>query len=185
MKKIAPKHPQTLYLQALLAFREKNYVAAREAIQLQLRAAPDNLPGLVLDGSIEYHLGAYAQAETSLQKALQQAPKERLARMMLVNTYLRNRQPAKALEALKPLLRATATTTRTSSRSPARSTCRTATPRRPSGSSPRRAALDPKDTNKRTALALDAHVVGRRRTRASASWRRRRPPTPASAPISR
>ena len=93
MKKIAPKHPQTSTWQALLAFREKNYVAAREAIQLQLRAMPDNLPGLVLNGNIEYHLGAYAQAETSLLKALQQTPKQRLARVILVNTYLRNRRP--------------------------------------------------------------------------------------------
>ena len=70
MKKVAPKHPQTLYLQALLAFQEKNYVAAREAIQHQLRAMPDNVAGLVLAGSIDYQLGAYAQAEAALQKVL-------------------------------------------------------------------------------------------------------------------
>jgi putative PEP-CTERM system TPR-repeat lipoprotein len=104
MKKIAPKHPQTHYLQAVLAYRDRNYVAAREAIQLNLRAYPDNLAGLVLDGSIAYQLGSFGQAEASLQKALQQAPKQRLARVMLVNTYLRNRQPAKALETLRPLL---------------------------------------------------------------------------------
>ena len=30
MKKVAPKHPQTFYLQALMAYRDKNYAAARE-----------------------------------------------------------------------------------------------------------------------------------------------------------
>jgi putative PEP-CTERM system TPR-repeat lipoprotein len=104
MKRIAPKHPQTLYLQALLALQEKNYTAAREAIQLQLRAAPDNVPGLVLEGVIAFRSGAFAQAESSLSRALRQAPKQRAARIVLVNTYIRNRQPAKALEALKPLL---------------------------------------------------------------------------------
>ena len=104
MKKIAPRNPQTLYLQALLAFREKNYGAAREAIQLQLRAAPDNLAGLVLEGTIEFQLGSYVQAENSLQKALRIAPGHRAARVVLVNTYLRSRQPVKALDAVKPLL---------------------------------------------------------------------------------
>ena len=63
MKKIAPKHPQTLYLQALLAYRDKDYAAAREAIQLHLKAAPDNLPGLLLGAQIDYQLESYAQAE--------------------------------------------------------------------------------------------------------------------------
>ena len=153
MKKVAPKHPQTLYLQALLAFREKNYVAAREAIQLQLRAMPDNVAGLVLAGSIEYHLGAYAQAEAALQKALSQAPKQRLARMMLINTYLRNRQPTKALDMVKPLLEeapdngdvlalAGEVYMQNGYTAEAEKVFAKA------------AALDPKDTSKRTALAL-------------------------------
>ena len=137
MKNIAPKHPQTLYLQALLAFREKEYVAAREAIQLQLRAAPDNLAGLVLGGNIEYQLGAYAQAETSLLKALQQAPKQRLARMMLVNTYLRNRQPGKALETREAAAGGRRREPPRSWHSPAKSICRTATRARRRRSSPR------------------------------------------------
>jgi putative PEP-CTERM system TPR-repeat lipoprotein len=104
MKKAAPKHPDTLYVQALLAAREQNYGAAREAIQMQLKTAPDNLPGLMLDGFIEYQLGSYAQAEASLQKALRTSPGHRQTRLTLVNTYLRQQQPGKALDALKPLL---------------------------------------------------------------------------------
>lgn len=153
MKKLAPKHPQTLYLQALLSFREKNYIAARESIQLQLRALPDNVAGLVLSGSIEYHLGAYGQAEAALQKALSQVPKQRLARMMLVNTYLRNRQPTKALDTLKPLLEeapdngdvlALAGEVYMQNGYTAEAEKAFA----------KAAALDPKDSSKRTALAL-------------------------------
>ncbi|MEO8304454.1 MAG: XrtA/PEP-CTERM system TPR-repeat protein PrsT [Betaproteobacteria bacterium] len=104
MKKVAPRNPQTLYLQALVNFRAKNYAAARDAIQQQLRAAPDNSLGLVLSAAIDFHTGSYAQAEASLQKVLQRAPREKFARTMLVNTYLRTGQPARALDALKPLL---------------------------------------------------------------------------------
>ena len=92
MQKIAPKHPQTLYLQALLAFQKKDYVAARDAIQRQLAARPDNVAGLVLAGRIENQLGSYAQAESSLAKALQRAPGQSVARVALIDTYLRTGQ---------------------------------------------------------------------------------------------
>src|SRR5213078_4418779 len=48
MKKLAPKHPQTLYWQAQLAFRQKDFVAARESIQQLLAVAPGYLNGLLL-----------------------------------------------------------------------------------------------------------------------------------------
>ena len=154
MKKIAPKHPQTLYLQALLAFREKNYIAAREAIQLHLRAVPDSLPGLVLDANIAFHLGAYAQAETSLLKALQQAPKERLARMILVNTYLRSRQPTKALDALRPLLQGDGENNADVLALAGEVYMQNGNTTEAERVFAKAAALDPKDSNKRTSLAL-------------------------------
>jgi len=154
MKKIAPKHPQTLYLQALLAFREKNYIAAREAIQLHLRAVPDSLPGLVLDANIAFHLGAYAQAETSLLKALQQAPKERLARMILVNTYLRSRQPTKALDAVKPLLQGDGENNADVLALAGEVYMQNGNTTEAERVFAKAAALDPKDSNKRTSLAL-------------------------------
>ena len=66
--------------------------------------APDYLPGLLLSGAIDYELKSYAQAEASLTKVLQQAPNAGFARRVLAATYLRERQPAKALDTLKPLL---------------------------------------------------------------------------------
>ena len=104
MQKVAPKHPQTLYLKATLAYRKKDFPAAKEAIQGVLQVAPDYLPGLLLSGAIDYELKAYAQAETSLAKVLQRAPNAGFARRVLAATYLRERQPAKALDTLKPLL---------------------------------------------------------------------------------
>jgi len=104
MQKVAPKHPQTFYLQALLAFNDKNYAGARDAIQLNLKAAPDNMLGLLLGAQIDYQLGSYVQAETALQSVLQRAPNYVFARRLLVQSYLREGKPAKALDAIKPLL---------------------------------------------------------------------------------
>lgn len=104
MKKLAPKHPQTYYVEALLRYRQRNLEAARAAIQQQLKYLPDNLPGTLLSGAIDYDLKAYSQAETSLLRVLQQAPSYDAARRLLVGTYLQSGQPGKALETLKPML---------------------------------------------------------------------------------
>ena len=103
MKKVAPQHPRTLYLQALVAYRQKDLTAARQAIQ-RLRPAEDNPQGLLLGGAIELELKSYAQAEAYLSNAVTQAPKHQGARAMLINSYLRSGQPHKALDALKPVL---------------------------------------------------------------------------------
>ncbi len=104
MKQVAPKHPDTLYLQALMAYRTGDFSGARERIQQHLRASPDSLLGLMLAGSIELELKSYAQAEGHLLKALQLAPRLRLARSTLIVTYLRKREVGKALDALMPVL---------------------------------------------------------------------------------
>ncbi len=156
MKKIAPKHPQTLYFQALLAFREKNFVSAREAIQQHLRAVPDSLPGLMLEGGIEYQLGSFAKAEDSLKKALAKSPKQRLARILLVNTYLRSGQPARALDTLKPLMDEGDAGAEVLALA-GDVYMRNGNTKEAERAFAKAAALDPKDANKRTALAL-SHV---------------------------
>jgi predicted Zn-dependent protease len=40
MQKALPKNPQTFYLQALIAYQDKNYAGAREAIQQHLKVSP-------------------------------------------------------------------------------------------------------------------------------------------------
>jgi cellulose synthase operon protein C len=104
MKQVLPQHPQTIYLQALLAYRQKNLIAARQAIQQQLSIMPDHLPSLALAGSIEYELKSYPLAESYLLKVLQRAPEHTPSRGVLVLTYLRLGEPAKALNVLTPEL---------------------------------------------------------------------------------
>jgi putative PEP-CTERM system TPR-repeat lipoprotein len=104
MKKIAPKHPQTSYLQAQLFYRQKNFKAAQEVIQEHLKVVPDSTLGLQMAGAIEYELKSYAMAETHLLKVLAKTPELGLARRILIASYLRGGQPAKALGMLQPVL---------------------------------------------------------------------------------
>jgi len=104
LKKIAPKHPHTLLLDTQLTYLRKDYKAARELAQQLLKFAPNNPQALQLAGAVEYQLGANVQAETYLVRALQAAPQLPLARRMLVASYLRAGQAAKALATLQPVL---------------------------------------------------------------------------------
>ena len=102
LKKAAPNQPLTKFLQANLAYQQKDMKTARDLVQQVLKAAPNNVQGLQLAGAIELQLNAPAQAEAYLSKALQAAPGLPLARRLLVVTYLRSGQSAKALDTLKP-----------------------------------------------------------------------------------
>lgn len=104
LKKIAPQHPQTTLLQAQLLYRQKDFKAAQESIQKYLGIFPDSIPGLQLAGAIAYELKSYAMVETYLTKAISRAPELGLARRILIASYLRSDQPAKALATLTPLL---------------------------------------------------------------------------------
>ena len=104
MKKIAPSHPQTAYIQAELLYRQKKFNEARESIQQHLKAIPDSVQGLQLAGAIEFELKSYATAEKHLLAVLPKTAELGLARRVLIATYLRSGQPDKALGILQPIL---------------------------------------------------------------------------------
>ncbi|HRF10518.1 MAG: tetratricopeptide repeat protein [Candidatus Accumulibacter phosphatis] len=104
LKQIAPNHPQTQYLRAMLAYQQKDYAAARDAILLHLKVVPESPLGLQLAGLIEYDSQAFPQAEAYLLKALPRTPPLSIARRVLIASYLRNAQPSKALGVLEPVL---------------------------------------------------------------------------------
>ncbi len=104
MKGIAAGQPQTIYMQALLAYQKKDFPAAKEAVLQLLKLTPDSPLGLQLAGLVEYELKAYPQAESYLLKALPGTPDLSVARRVLIATYLRSSQPGKALAALTPVL---------------------------------------------------------------------------------
>jgi putative PEP-CTERM system TPR-repeat lipoprotein len=104
LKRLAPKHPQTFYFEALVAYRQKNFAAGQDAIHQALKAAPDDLQGVLLAAAIAYELGSYGEAGANSLKVLQTYPRQLFARRILVATYLRKAQPSNALEALRPVL---------------------------------------------------------------------------------
>ncbi|HQQ71017.1 MAG TPA: PEP-CTERM system TPR-repeat protein PrsT, partial [Alicycliphilus sp.] len=87
--KAAPGRPQTLYLEALLAFTKKDFKTAQEKTQNLVRLTPDSPRALELAGMTELQLGANVQAEAMLSKALQLNPGLAMARRGLVTTYVR------------------------------------------------------------------------------------------------
>ena len=104
LKKFSANHPQTKYLEAQLAFQNKDFKLARELAQQVLKVVPDYVPGLQLAGAVELQLKSNVQAEGYLSKAVQLAPDLALARRLLVISYIRSGQPAKALATLLPAL---------------------------------------------------------------------------------
>ena len=100
MKKVLPRDVRGRYLEAVLAFRQSKPAQARDAVLQVLNVIPDHGPSLLLAGAAEYQLGSLSTAETYLRKALAAYPNSLYARNLLVATYLRKGQPAKAEEAL-------------------------------------------------------------------------------------
>lgn len=105
LKKFAPSHPQTTYLEAQLVYQKKDFKLARTLAQQVLKSAPTSIQGLQLAGAVELQLNSLGQAQVYLSKALEAAPRLVLTRRLLVMTYLRAGQTAKALETLQPGLR--------------------------------------------------------------------------------
>lgn len=104
LRAVLPKHPQTVYADAQIAYYSGNMKKARELTQLLLRFAPNNSSVLQLAGATEAQLGSLSLAESYFSKALQVNPDLQMARRALARTYLRLAQAPKALEALQPLL---------------------------------------------------------------------------------
>ncbi len=100
LKGFAANHPQTKYFDAQLAYHKKDFKRARELSQQLLQLAPNNPRLLQLAGAVELQLGALSQAEIYLGMANEAAPQLGLARRLLIATYLRSGQAAKALTTL-------------------------------------------------------------------------------------
>ena len=104
LKAALPNHPETLFYEAQFAFVEKDYKRTREIANRLLKFMPENPRLLELTGLAEFRQGNYVEAEAFLAKALKNAPGLSTARQMLAHTFVKTRQPTKALETLQPLI---------------------------------------------------------------------------------
>ena len=100
LAKAAPGEPQTLYLQAMLAYAKNDLKAAQEHAQKLVSLTPENFRALELAGMTELRLGANVQAEALLAKALQLEAGLPMARRGLVTAYVRQGRLDKAMSAL-------------------------------------------------------------------------------------
>ena len=104
MEKAVPRHPTTLYMKALLAYTKKDFQAAKTATDALLKATPKSPLALQMAGMVAYENRSDVQAQDYLSRALGSAPGLDMARRGLTLSYLRSRQPVKALATLKPVL---------------------------------------------------------------------------------
>lgn len=104
LKRLAPQHMATRFLEAQFVFMDKNYAKARELTEQLMKSASDDPRLLQLAGGIELEVGSLLRAETLLEKAIVRAPESDGVRRLLAQTYLRTGRPAKALAVLRSLL---------------------------------------------------------------------------------
>lgn len=159
MQKAAPKHPQTLFLEAALAEQRGDYKRARELTQLLLRGAPNNPQVLMLAGQTELKLNALGQAETLFAKAVQLLPKAAAPRRQLAQVQLRAGQADKALTTLRPLLDANPPDAQALTLA-GQAQMMTGDNKGADANFARAAKLQPNDTRVRTTLALSQLAKG-------------------------
>ena len=104
LRAVLPRHPYTTLVDGQIAYLDRQYLRAREYVQLLLRVAPDHKGALLLGGAVEAQLGSVVQAAAYLNKILLMSPGMDAARRNLAEVEIRLGQYAKALETLKPLL---------------------------------------------------------------------------------
>lgn len=104
LKAVLPKHPQTRFAEAQLAYLKRDFARARDLVQGLLRLAPEHTGTLYLAGAIELQNGSLLLAESHLSKAVQNNTRMAGARRLLAQVYLRMGQPAKVLGTLQPML---------------------------------------------------------------------------------
>lgn len=105
LEKAAPRDPRTFYARTVVLVAERNFPAAREAVQQVLKAAPEHVPSLTLAGLAALESGALQEAESHLRKAVYNAPQAVDARRLLAHTHLRMGKTQLALTEADELLK--------------------------------------------------------------------------------
>ncbi len=103
-RKVAHGDLSLTYLQGTLELEKGELQKARDSAAQLLKYAPEHVPTLVLAGAVELRSKQFATGEEYLRRALAKSPNHPVARRLLVGAYLQEGQPARALEALQPLL---------------------------------------------------------------------------------
>lgn len=96
--------PDVYYFKGLLAFGEKNYEAASEALQNALKMSEKHRPSLLLLGAVKHAQEQYQQADMYLSQYVAADPGNIAGRKLLGDVRLRLNQPQSAYDAMVPAL---------------------------------------------------------------------------------
>lgn len=91
----------TRYLKALHLYRQQQLEPAYASVQHAIKQAPAHLPSHLLAGTIAYQQGQLNLAEHQLRSYWSAAPGNPQAAKLLAATYLKLKQPARAIEVLQ------------------------------------------------------------------------------------
>lgn len=160
LRKLAPKHPEAIYLDAQLAYAKKDFPKARQLAQDLLRVVPTNARALELAGGIDLQRNALVTAEEYLAKAVQGDGSLEMARRWLAMTYLRSGQTAKAQATLAPVVN-DSTNDPTLLSLAGEVQLMSGDARKAEEYFARASKLDPSDGRKRTALAMTQMASGK------------------------
>jgi cellulose synthase operon protein C len=161
LQKVSPNSAGTLYLKALLSYRQNKLEEARDFALNSLKGAPDYLPSIILVGNVYLSLGSFESAERYARMIIERAPDVLQGHRLLGATYLKMNAPDRALQAVKPLLdKGVQDSTLLSIAGEAALKLNDAT--KASQYFEKAAAIDPKDPSKRTGLALSRMAAGDR-----------------------
>ena len=153
LQAVAPGGAETRFLQAQVAYLEKDYVKAREGVQQVLRVAPENPNLLQLAAAVEWSGGSLVIAQKMLETAVRIEPSLEEARVNLAHIYIRLGQAARALAVLEPLLKGDSAKA-TALSAAGEASLQLGQPALAGGYFSRAVALAPEDPRTRTALAM-------------------------------
>jgi putative PEP-CTERM system TPR-repeat lipoprotein len=103
MRKYSPSSPIGNYFLGLIEFRQRNYMAADEAVQRVLKRLPNYIPAKALSGAVAFNLGSYEQAIQQLQDVVPLYPKSIYFRKLLATALLKDGKAQQSLDTLKPI----------------------------------------------------------------------------------
>ncbi|WP_434148313.1 XrtA/PEP-CTERM system TPR-repeat protein PrsT [Methylocaldum gracile subsp. desertum] len=101
VRKAAGDVPLALYLHAVIAFQNKEFQEAEDALVKVTNALPNHPPSRLLLGTIAYQQGKYESAENNLSQFLGAVPKHLPAAKLLAATRMKLGRAHDAIELLK------------------------------------------------------------------------------------
>jgi putative PEP-CTERM system TPR-repeat lipoprotein len=160
LQKLAPGLPMTVYLKAVLDFRQGRLDAARDGAQQVLKIAPDMLPAIALAANVALMQNSTELAEQYARQVMDKAPGSLQGARLMAAVHLRKNDPERALQVARAALDKGA-------QDPAllgiagEASLRRNDTAGAAGYFERAARLDPKDASKRTGLGLALLSAGK------------------------